>query len=138
MFPQVGDKLSLQQCLEPNCGRVARLDKVRCITTKSNSLRQTKDDFLPIELKGTPTSPRTEDGLWLTEIERIFGFPEHYTDVGNMGQRQRQKLLGKSWSVPVIRHLLTPLRNYFKTKTRNDSDEIRSVETQTGAEDDSE
>ena len=33
-----------------------------------------------------------------------------------MGQRQRQKLLGKSWSVPVIQHLLMPLKDYFKTK----------------------
>ena len=131
MFPQNGDKLNLQECLEPNCGRTAKLDEVRCITTQANSLRQKKQDFLPIELKGSPTSPRTEDGLWLTEIERIFGFPEHYTDVGNMGQRPRQRLLGKSWSVPVIRHLLSPLRNYFKTKSPHDSDEARSVETQT-------
>ena len=48
---------------------------------------------------------------------RLFGFPAHYTDVGNMGKNQRQKLLGKSWSVPVIRHLLSPLREYFRSKT---------------------
>ena len=28
MFPQHGDKLNLQDCLEPNCGRLARLEKV--------------------------------------------------------------------------------------------------------------
>ena len=44
---------------------------------------------------------------------RIFGFPAHYTDVSNMGRGARQKLLGKSWSVPVIRHLFAPLKDYF-------------------------
>ena len=45
---------------------------------------------------------------------RLFGLPSHYTDVGNMGRSQRQRLLGKSWSVPVIRHLLSPLKDYYK------------------------
>lgn len=31
-----------------------------------------------------------------------------------MGHNQRQKLLGKCWSVPVIEHLLMPLKDYFK------------------------
>lgn len=44
---------------------------------------------------------------------RIFGFPKHYTDVNNMGRGQRQKVLGRSWSVPVIRHLFAPLKDYF-------------------------
>ena len=44
---------------------------------------------------------------------RIFGFPKHYTDVRNMSSRERQKVLGKSWSVPVIRHLFAPLKDYF-------------------------
>lgn len=30
-----------------------------------------------------------------------------------MGRQQRQKVLGKSWSVPVIRHLFAPLKDYF-------------------------
>ena len=42
-----------------------------------------------------------------------FGFPDHYTDVGNLSRSRRQKLLGKSWSIPVVKHLLTPLRTYF-------------------------
>lgn len=45
---------------------------------------------------------------------RIFGFPKHYTDVNNMGRMQRQKVLGRSWSVPVIRHLFAPLKDYFE------------------------
>lgn len=45
---------------------------------------------------------------------RIFGFPKHYTDVNNMGRSQRQRVLGRSWSVPVIRHLFAPLKDYFE------------------------
>ncbi|XP_056305127.1 DNA (cytosine-5)-methyltransferase 3B isoform X5 [Danio aesculapii] len=49
----------------------------------------------------------------LPGMKRIFGFPVHYTDVSNMGRGARQKLLGRSWSVPVIRHLFAPLKDYF-------------------------
>ncbi|XP_029420237.1 DNA (cytosine-5)-methyltransferase 3B isoform X3 [Nannospalax galili] len=49
----------------------------------------------------------------LPGMNRIFGFPVHYTDVSNMGRSARQKLLGRSWSVPVIRHLFAPLKDYF-------------------------
>lgn len=45
-------------------------------------------------------------------LHRIFGFPLHYTDVSNMGRGARQKLL-RSWSVPVIQHLFSPLKDYF-------------------------
>ncbi|NWW77225.1 DNM3B methyltransferase, partial [Climacteris rufus] len=49
----------------------------------------------------------------LPGMDRIFGFPLPYTDVSNMGRGARQKLLGGSWSVPVIRHLFSPLKDYF-------------------------
>ncbi|KAM3617148.1 uncharacterized protein V6R79_002939 [Siganus canaliculatus] len=100
------DKVSLQDCLE--VGRTAKFDKVRTITTKSNSIRQGKMGPLPVHMNGK------EDYLWCTEIEQIFGFPKHYTDVNNMGRSQRQKVLGRSWSVPVIRHLFAPLKDYFE------------------------
>ncbi|XP_059189222.1 DNA (cytosine-5-)-methyltransferase 3 beta, duplicate a [Centropristis striata] len=100
------DKASLQTCLE--VGRTAMFDKVRTITTKSNSLRQGKFGPLPVTMNGK------EDYLWCTEMEQIFGFPKHYTDVNNMGRSQRQKVLGRSWSVPVIRHLFAPLKDYFE------------------------
>ncbi|XP_033923004.1 DNA (cytosine-5)-methyltransferase 3B isoform X1 [Melopsittacus undulatus] len=48
----------------------------------------------------------------LPGMNRIFGFPLHYTDVSNMGRSARQKLL-RSWSVPVIQHLFSPLKDYF-------------------------
>ncbi|XP_020785219.2 DNA (cytosine-5-)-methyltransferase 3 beta, duplicate a isoform X2 [Boleophthalmus pectinirostris] len=100
------DKSTLQDCLE--VGRLAKFDKVRTITTKSNSLRQGKSGPHPVLMNGK------EDSLWCTELEQIFGFPKHYTDVNNMGRGQRQKVLGRSWSVPVIRHLFSPLKDYFE------------------------
>uniref|UniRef100_A0A672QUY7 DNA (cytosine-5-)-methyltransferase n=1 Tax=Sinocyclocheilus grahami TaxID=75366 RepID=A0A672QUY7_SINGR len=100
------DKLALQECLEP--GRTAKYEKVRTITTRSNSLKQgTNDAHFPITMNGK------DDSIWITEMEKIFGFPKHYTDVKNLGRMQRQRVLGKSWSVPVIRHLLAPLKDYF-------------------------
>ncbi|XP_067302642.1 DNA (cytosine-5)-methyltransferase 3B-like [Pseudorasbora parva] len=100
------DKLCLQDCLE--AGRTAKYEKVRTITTRPNIQRPGVDDrHYPIIMNGQ------DDSLWITELEKIFGFPKHYTDVKNMGRMQRQKVLGKSWSVPVIRHLLAPLKDYF-------------------------
>uniref|UniRef100_A0A674MHM9 DNA (cytosine-5-)-methyltransferase n=1 Tax=Takifugu rubripes TaxID=31033 RepID=A0A674MHM9_TAKRU len=49
----------------------------------------------------------------LPGMSRVFGFPVHYTDVSNMSRLARQRLLGRSWSVPVIRHLFAPLKEYF-------------------------
>nr|XP_046252388.1 uncharacterized protein LOC124063104 [Scatophagus argus] len=106
IIPSQNDKLSLQDCLE--IGREARVTKVRTITTNKNSLKQGKKvSLLPVLHHGR------EDNLWITELERIFGFPKHYTDVRDMNRQQRQKVLGKAWSVPVIRHLFAPLKDYF-------------------------
>uniref|UniRef100_A0A3Q3WAK7 DNA (cytosine-5-)-methyltransferase n=1 Tax=Mola mola TaxID=94237 RepID=A0A3Q3WAK7_MOLML len=100
------NRLALQDCLE--IGREARVTKVRTITTNPNSLKQGRN---------VPLLPVLQDGkgdiLWITELEKIFGFPKHYTDVRNMSRQQRQKVLGKAWSVPVIRHLFAPLKDYF-------------------------
>lgn len=99
------DKLDLQGCLEH--GRTAKFEKVRTITTRSNSIKQGKDQHFPVFMN------EKEDILWCSEMERIFGFPVHYTDVSNMSRLARQRLLGRSWSVPVIRHLFAPLKDYF-------------------------
>ncbi|KAM6969013.1 DNA (cytosine-5)-methyltransferase 3A isoform 4-T4 [Tautogolabrus adspersus] len=99
------DRLDLQDCLEH--GRTAKFDKVRTITTRSNSIKQGKDQHFPVNMN------EKEDILWCTEMERVFGFPVHYTDVSNMSRLGRQRLLGRSWSVPVIRHLFAPLKDYF-------------------------
>ncbi|XP_076128981.1 DNA (cytosine-5-)-methyltransferase 3 alpha a isoform X2 [Alosa pseudoharengus] len=99
------DKLDLQDCLEH--GRTAKFDKLRTITTRSNSIKQGKDQHYPVFMS------EKEDILWCTEMERVFGFPVHYTDVSNMSRLARQRLLGRSWSVPVIRHLFAPLKDYY-------------------------
>ncbi|KAM8953350.1 DNA (cytosine-5)-methyltransferase 3A-like [Pelodytes ibericus] len=101
----INDKLDLQDCLEH--GRIAKFSKVRTITTRSNSIKQGKDQHFPVYMN------EKEDILWCTEMERVFGFPVHYTDVSNMSRLARQRLLGRSWSVPVIRHLFAPLKEYF-------------------------
>ncbi|KAM6954169.1 DNA (cytosine-5-)-methyltransferase 3 alpha a isoform 2-T2 [Aplochiton taeniatus] len=88
----VNDRLDLQNCLEH--GRTAR----------------GKDQHFPVYMDNK------EDVLWCTEMERVFGFPVHYTDVSNMSRLARQRLLGRSWSVPVIRHLFAPLKEYFACK----------------------
>ncbi|CAB1350403.1 unnamed protein product, partial [Coregonus sp. 'balchen'] len=79
----VNDRLELQDCLEH--GRTAKFGKVRTITTRSNSVKQGKDQHFPVYMDNK------EDILWCTEMER-------------------QRLLGRSWSVPVIRHLFAPLK----------------------------
>ncbi|KAF0023810.1 hypothetical protein F2P81_024440 [Scophthalmus maximus] len=82
-------------------------EKLRTITTRSNSVKQGKDEHFPVFMDNK------EDILWCTEMERVFGFPVHYTDVSNMSRLARQRLLGRSWSVPVIRHLFAPLKEFF-------------------------
>uniref|UniRef100_A0AAX7VG64 DNA (cytosine-5-)-methyltransferase n=1 Tax=Astatotilapia calliptera TaxID=8154 RepID=A0AAX7VG64_ASTCA len=105
LTPMANDKLDLQECLEH--GRTAKFEKLRTITTRSNSVKQGKDEHFPVYMDNK------EDILWCTEMERVFGFPVHYTDVSNMSRLARQRLLGRSWSVPVIRHLFAPLKEYF-------------------------
>uniref|UniRef100_A0A8D3E5R9 DNA (cytosine-5-)-methyltransferase n=1 Tax=Scophthalmus maximus TaxID=52904 RepID=A0A8D3E5R9_SCOMX len=105
LAPMVNDRLDLQECLEH--GRTAKFEKLRTITTRSNSVKQGKDEHFPVFMDNK------EDILWCTEMERVFGFPVHYTDVSNMSRLARQRLLGRSWSVPVIRHLFAPLKEFF-------------------------
>ena len=101
------DKLYLQDCLEP--GRVARVRRVGCITTQWCSQQQGKFLQDPVWFRGQ------QSRLWMVEIERCFGFPDHYTDVANLHPDKRLVLLGMSWSVPCVRHLMQPLLQYFKT-----------------------
>ncbi|XP_076312572.1 DNA (cytosine-5)-methyltransferase 3B-like isoform X2 [Tachypleus tridentatus] len=100
--------ISLDSVITPQLNRKAIVDKIRTVTTRSNSLRQGKKCLLPVSMNGG------SDVLWVTELEEVFGFPRHYTDAGNIPLGRRQQLLGKAWSVPVIRHLFTPLKNFFK------------------------
>uniref|UniRef100_A0A8C4HT92 DNA (cytosine-5-)-methyltransferase n=1 Tax=Dicentrarchus labrax TaxID=13489 RepID=A0A8C4HT92_DICLA len=56
------DRLDLQECLEH--GRIAKFGKVRTITTRSNSIKQGKDQHFPVFMN------EKDDILWCTEMER--------------------------------------------------------------------
>ncbi|KAG0438768.1 hypothetical protein HPB47_016877 [Ixodes persulcatus] len=105
--------VDLSSVLDPLLNRKALVEKIRTVTTRSNSLRQGKQGMLPVQV-----GERGADVLWITELERVFGFPSHYTDVGNLSLGRRQQLLGRAWSVPVVCHLLAPLRDFFRAGER--------------------
>ncbi|XP_028049660.1 uncharacterized protein LOC105830581 isoform X2 [Monomorium pharaonis] len=98
----------VQDKLTPNLNRKALCKKLRTVTGRSGSLLQGKAELKPIIMKGKT------DTIWITELEEIFGFPRHYTDVKNLSATNRQKLLGKSWSVQTLTAILRPLCSYFK------------------------
>ncbi|KAF2905051.1 hypothetical protein ILUMI_27559 [Ignelater luminosus] len=90
----------LQNYLMPK--RMALVDCIKTVTTRNNSLKQSNTDTkLPVL-----NCDQQLDDLWSTELERIFGFPVHYTDTGNLSASERQIVLGRSWSVQIIAHLL--------------------------------
>lgn len=60
--------------------------------------------------------------LYITEIEQIFGFPKHYTDVGDISVLKRQQLLGRAWSVPVVQSICDCLKDIFQLKEENSSE----------------
>ncbi|PNF35204.1 hypothetical protein B7P43_G07646 [Cryptotermes secundus] len=102
--------VKLDDCLIPGLNRIAAVDMIRTVTTNSNSLRQGKTMTHPVRMNGK------EDTLWITELERVFGFETHYTDTGNLGISKRQQLLGRAWSVHVAVHLMKPLQSVFKKR----------------------
>ena len=67
-IPRPGDRLTLQECLEPNCFRHAQFTKLRTITTKMNSIKQTKKAIYPVKVEGQAEDEG--DVLWCTEMER--------------------------------------------------------------------
>ena len=108
--PLPGDQITLQSCLA--VGRTAIVEKINDITTNKGSL-QVRDRHSS-ELH-YPVIDRwgREDNLWTTEIEIILGFPKHYTDVGQLDFKDRLDLLGKSWSIPVVKRIFKGLEDYF-------------------------
>ncbi|XP_065569890.1 DNA (cytosine-5)-methyltransferase 3A-like [Artemia franciscana] len=98
--------------IEVDTNRVSKFSKLRTITTNPNSLLQGPKKTKPI--RNTLTGER--DQIWITEIERVFGFPKHYTDVANASFRMRLKMLGSAWSVFVINRIFEPLKKYYITR----------------------
>ncbi|KRX20120.1 DNA (cytosine-5)-methyltransferase 3A [Trichinella nelsoni] len=100
---------SMRDCYKTVIDRFLGMSKVRTITTRTNSLKQGRTFSLcPIEMDGRP------DTLWITEIEKLFGLPSHYTDVGGLPPAKRQKLIGQGWTVSVVKHILRPLQQLFE------------------------
>ncbi|XP_050437300.1 DNA (cytosine-5)-methyltransferase 3B-like [Adelges cooleyi] len=104
----------LDEYLDKNLGRKANVDKIGTITTKRNCLQD-----------GKSRDPVNQDGinmgLYITELEKIFGFSPHYTDVGDLSINDRQKLLGKAWSVPVVKSIFELLSDKFAIKNNNNN-----------------
>ena len=69
-YPLPGDKLTLQDCLEANCNRLANFTKLRTITTKMNSIKQTKKAIYPVKIDSFGEGEDQGDVLWCTEMER--------------------------------------------------------------------
>jgi len=129
-MPLFENHQDVQDTLTPNLNRKALCKKLQTVTGRSGSLLQGifvhlwiflegnlystpvfilgKAELKPIMMKGKT------DTIWVTELEEIFGFPRHYTDVKNLSATNRQKLLGKSWSVQTLTAILRPLCSYFK------------------------
>jgi hypothetical protein len=81
-----------------------------------------KNKIFPVKMDGNT------DTLWMTELEAIFGLPTHYTDTGNLQLSKRRQLLGRAWSVPVVKHIFQPLQFYFKCEGKmEESDHIIKV-----------
>ncbi|XP_050533477.1 DNA (cytosine-5)-methyltransferase 3C-like [Daktulosphaira vitifoliae] len=99
----------LDEYLDKNLGRKANVNKIGTITTKRNCL-QDGNSRDPVNQNGQNM------GLYITELEKIFGFTAHYTDVGDLSINDRQKLLGKAWSVPVVKSIFKLLQSIFAIK----------------------
>ncbi|XP_038128270.1 DNA (cytosine-5)-methyltransferase 3A-like isoform X3 [Cyprinodon tularosa] len=138
LTPMANDKLDLQECLEH--GRTAKQGKdehfpvfmdnkedILWCTEMESCEDGEKEEKMTEEESGqtgeSNSGERHRQGVKETDMRsvieetsediRVFGFPVHYTDVSNMSRLARQRLLGRSWSVPVIRHLFAPLKEYF-------------------------
>ncbi|EFN74862.1 DNA (cytosine-5)-methyltransferase 3A [Camponotus floridanus] len=120
-MPLFQNQQDVQDKLTPNLNRKALCKKLRTVTCRTGSLLQGKAEVKPIMMKGE------SDRLWITELEEIFGFPRHFTDVKNLSATNRQKLLGKSWSVQTLTAILRPLCFYFKCKEDETSNNISAL-----------
>ncbi|XP_050713822.1 DNA (cytosine-5)-methyltransferase 3A-like isoform X2 [Eriocheir sinensis] len=109
--------------------RKAVVGKINCITTNPASLRMGNGEEWPVQMNDHGDVP------WVTEIEKIFGLPSHYTDTGNLTLRDRQCLLGRAWSVPVICYIFKSLGEYFPCKKEvSKTAEMKSVGQTTSQE----
>ncbi|XP_060847967.1 DNA (cytosine-5)-methyltransferase 3C-like [Rhopalosiphum padi] len=96
----------LEEYLAKSLNRRANVEKIGTITSKRSCLQDGKSRN-PVCQDGQYT------GLYITEIEAIFGLPQHFTDVGDLSIASRQKLIGRAWSVQVISKLFLLFEDTF-------------------------
>ncbi|XP_023247412.1 DNA (cytosine-5)-methyltransferase 3A-like, partial [Copidosoma floridanum] len=102
------EESQLQQILDENFDRQALVRTLKTITTSSMSLAKNK----------VVTMNGKIDFLWVTEIEKIFYLPQHYTDVANLNKTARLNLLGKAWCVKTIMFFLRTVQDVFERKIK--------------------
>ncbi|XP_052103473.1 uncharacterized protein LOC127736951 [Mytilus californianus] len=101
----------LDDILSQKCNRKATVKIIRTVTTRQNSLKQGKNDaFFPVTMNGK------DDIIWISELERVFGFPDHYSDVGNITVTKRRQMIGRAWSIPVLKKILNTLTDFFAVR----------------------
>ncbi|CAC5368096.1 unnamed protein product [Mytilus coruscus] len=101
----------LDDILSQKCNRKATVKIIRTVTTRQNSLKQGKNDaFFPVTMNGK------DDIIWISELERVFGFPDHYTDVGNITVTKRRQMIGRAWSIPVLKKILNTITDFFAVR----------------------
>ena len=99
----------LQEFLLENLDREAVTENLRTTTTRTNSLLINKEsDSFPVTWEGKGTKPA------IVELERLFGLPDHYTDIGRLSYHQRLALIGNAWDVHLFKTLFQPLRMFFR------------------------
>jgi len=115
--------------LAKSLNRRANVEKIGTITSKRSCLQDgilfiykillsnVVSKFVFLFCSGKSRNPVCQDGqytgLYITEIEAIFGLPQHFTDVGDLSIASRQKLIGRAWSVQVISKLFLLFEDTF-------------------------
>ncbi|CAI6377412.1 unnamed protein product [Macrosiphum euphorbiae] len=115
----VNNAPKLDDNLEKNLDRQANVECVGTITSKRSCLQDNKSGD-PVCQDGQYTS------LFITEIEQIFGLPQHFTDVADLSISTRQKLLRRAFSGQVIVDVLDLLSGKFAKKKSEEKSEEES------------
>jgi len=55
------------------------------------------------------------DSVDPSELEQMLGFPVGYSDVNNLTKAKRISVLSKSWSVPILSHVMWALVDFFES-----------------------
>jgi len=82
---------------------------------QSNLQKKTSSDEPSAKGKSSDEFPSRES-VSVGQLETLSGFAENYSDVNSLSKTKRQNLLGKTWPIPLLSHVLWALNEFFKTK----------------------